>query len=241
MQGRSAFGGLTAALAIRALRHEVDGDRTLRSVDAAFIGPLGPGAVDISTELLRSGRSATHASAELHSGGALAARVHTVFGTARKTSITRPFPQPEPTQVFEDTTPWPYIPGVMPAFCQHLEYRPTEGDAPFSGSKRATLGGWAVLEPGTSGPITPELIVALTDAWPGPMLPLGTRPFPASTMRMSVQLVGTVPRQFDGRWWFRSECTAAADGYATVVGSLYAGQHPVAWMEQLVAYFDAPT
>ena len=235
-QGRSAFGGLTTALAIRALRERIGDGRALRGIDVAFVGPLGTGPVDIAVEVLREGRHLSHATVTLRSEGSVAARAHGVLGTPRQSSIAVAIPPPEPTVPFEKATPWPYIPEMMPAFTQHIEFRGTEGDLPFTGSKRATMGGWARFREG--GPATVESLVAMTDAWPGPMLPLGTKPFPASTVRMSVNLLDPPPPDFDGHYFFRSECLHAADGYATVAGQMYADSVAVARMEQLIAYFE---
>ena len=234
-QGRSAFGGLTTALAIRALRECVGEERALRGIDVAFVGPLGAGAVDIGVEVLREGRHLTHATVTLRSDGNVAARAHGVLGTARESEIGVTVPPPSPSVPFEKAVPWPYIAGVMPSFTQHIEFRGSEGDLPFSGSKRATMGGWARLR--EAGPATIESLVAMTDAWPGPMLPLGTKPFPASTVRMSVNLLEPPPEGFDGHYFFRSECLHASNGYATVAGMMYAGEVAVARMEQLIAYF----
>ena len=233
-QGRSAFGGLTAALAIRALRARLGDERPLRGIDVAFVGPLG-GEVDIAVDVLREGRHLTHATVTLRTEGKVAARAHGVLGTGRESSIKVDVPPPSPSVPFEQATPWPYIAGMMPAFTQHIEFRGSEGDLPFSGSNRATMGGWARIREGV--PATIESLVAMTDVWPGPMMPLATKPMPASTIRMSVNVLDPPPAGFDGHYFFRSECTHAAHGYATVGGTMWAEQVAVARMEQLIAYF----
>jgi len=238
MQGRGSFGGLTAALAIRALRHDLGDARPLVSLDIAFIGPAG-GDVDITTETLRKGRNVTHAAAEIRSEGNPVVRAHAVYGVARPTGITVAAPLANPSGARDSVEPWPHLPGIMPTFTQHFEFRATEGDVPFSGSSRATMGGYVRFVSTPSSELTTETLVALVDAWPGPMLPLGERPFPASSVRMSVQVVGAPPADFEDDYWFHSECIAAESGYATIVGRLYAGETLVLWMEQLVAYFDA--
>ncbi len=240
-QGRSTFGGLIAAMAIAALRRETEDRRPLRSLDIAFIGPVGAGPVDVTTEVLREGRSATHAAATVSFGGEVSARAHAVFGNPRPSSIERSLPAPNPSQPPDAVPPLPFIPGITPTFTQHFEYLMCEGDMPFSGSSRATMGGYVRLKSTDNPQPTVETVVAMTDAWPAPTMPMGTRPFPASTARMSVQLLQPVPEagpEGPPRFWFHSECIAAAAGYATVVGRLYADQTPVAWMEQLVTVFD---
>lgn len=237
MQGRSSFGGVTAALSLVALGNDVGRDRPLRSIDVAFIGPAG-GDVHITTELLRKGRSATHAAATITVDSATAVRTHAVFGHARAAGIECRLPPPQPAAARDSVTPWPFIPGITPTFTQKFEFRATEGDPPFSGSSRPTMGGYIRFVERPTPALTVEAMVALSDAWPGAMMPMGTKPFPASTVRLSAQILETPPDDFTDDFWFRSDCIAASGGYATVVGRLYAGQTPVLWTEQLVAYFD---
>ena len=58
LQGRSAFGGLQAALALRAMRERVPVDMPLRSLQVTFIAPVPAGPVSIRAQRLRAGRSA---------------------------------------------------------------------------------------------------------------------------------------------------------------------------------------
>lgn len=236
-QGRSTFGGLTAAIGLRALRRVIP-DRPLASVDVAFIGPVGAGEVDIDVEVLREGKNVTHGAAALRVGGSIAARVQAVYGAPRPSAISVPSPPPTPSGAPEDAPPLPYLEGVTPTFTQYFDFRMTEGDIPFTGSKRTTMGGW-IRAREVAGPIDPEsILVVMTDAWPSPVVPRASRPIPASSVRMNVQALAAVPEAFEDYWWFRSELVQAGHGYATLAGRLYAGDTAVAWTEQLVAYFD---
>lgn len=237
MQGRSAFGGLTAALCVAALRRHTEDRRPLRSLDIAFVGPVEAGAVDVATEVFREGRSVTHAGATVHCGDTVRARAHAVFGEPRLSKLTVPMARPVPSKPRDAVPRLPFLPGITPTFTQHFDYRMCEGDLPFSGSTRATMGGYLTLTATAAARPSVEAIVAMTDAWPAPVMPLGDRPFPASSVRMSVVMAEPLPAE-PGEFWFRSECVSAAHGYATVVGTLYAGDTPLAWMEQLVAAFD---
>ena len=236
-QGRSTFGGLTAAIGMRALRRRVP-ERPLASVDIAFIGPVGAGEVEIEVDVLREGKHVTHASAQLRSGGAIAARAHGVYGAPRESQLAVDPPPPSPTKGPEEGIPLPYLEGMTPTFSQYFDFRFTEGDIPFTRSQRTTMGGWVrAREP--AGRIDGESnLVVMTDAWPSPVVPRASRPIPASSVRMNVQALAPVPADFDDYWWFRSELVQAGHGYATLAGMLYAGQTAVAWTEQLVAYFD---
>jgi acyl-CoA thioesterase len=57
LQGRTAYGGFSAALALHAAKAAVPDLPPLRSALIAFIGPLS-GTVEVSATLLRRGRNA---------------------------------------------------------------------------------------------------------------------------------------------------------------------------------------
>src|SRR5258706_4779853 len=69
MQGRSVFGGLQAALALRAMRALVPAEVPLRTLQTTFLAPVPSGAVRIGARVLRSGSSTTGVEAPLVDGG----------------------------------------------------------------------------------------------------------------------------------------------------------------------------
>ena len=50
LQGRAAFGGITSAMAVAALRQEIQNDRPLRALMIAFIGPVAAGDLRATSE-----------------------------------------------------------------------------------------------------------------------------------------------------------------------------------------------
>jgi acyl-CoA thioesterase len=83
LQGRSAFGGLQAALALRAMRELVPADMPLRSLQTTFVAPVPAGTVGIRAQRLRAGRSVIQVEASLHDGEQILCRLLGVFGNAR--------------------------------------------------------------------------------------------------------------------------------------------------------------
>src|ERR1700761_3731589 len=67
-QGRTTFGGLLAAVAIRGLQTVAQG-RSMRSFLMDCLAPTVPGALDVQVEVLRVGRSLLHARATLSQEG----------------------------------------------------------------------------------------------------------------------------------------------------------------------------
>jgi acyl-CoA thioesterase len=94
MQGRTVFGGLQLALALRAMRALVPGT-AVRSLQATFVAPLA-GRVVVRARLLRAGKSATQVEARIVDGEATAALVFGVFGVfgAPRDSGVRVAPAP---------------------------------------------------------------------------------------------------------------------------------------------------
>ena len=79
LQGRSTFGGLQAALALRAMRGLVPATLSLRSLQVAFVAPVSGGAVRITARVLREGKNVIQVEARLLEGEETACLVIGVF------------------------------------------------------------------------------------------------------------------------------------------------------------------
>lgn len=235
-QGRTAFGGLGAAILVNAVTHlpEVAG-LPVRSVDAAFIGPVAPGPVHVRATVLRQGRNLTHCAAQLMAqpGGPALTTVHVVLGRLRESDVSVSEQAPGMVPI-EDCTPMPYIEGLTPDFTQNFDFRFATG-FPYTGSGEASVTGWCRHR-------TPErgaaAMVGLVDAWPGTILPMLTAPAPASTVRWSVQFPTDEDIRGDDWFWYSSVCPTAAGGYSTMTAQLWLRGRLVSWSEQLLAIFD---
>ena len=245
-QGRAAFGGLLSGVALRALRELVPGERRLRSVLVDFIGPAGPGPLEIDARVLRSGRALTQAEARVHQEGTLVAVVIAAYGADRTTGISWPAASrpevPDPTSLMG----FPFLPGITPAFTQHFDYRWATHRLPFTGAECPEVRGF--VRPGPDeGHVDEAMLLALIDAWPAPVLAMAQGPTPASTVTWMVDIVGRLPEVADtdapgGYWWFEGDATAAADGYADVHGRIFdPSGRLVATSRQLVVEFSRPT
>ncbi len=117
MQGRSVFGGLQAALALRAMRTLVP-SAPLRTLQGTFFAPVAGGPVRATARVLREGKSATHVEGRIVEGDSTLALVIAVFGTAR-TSVVSVTPRQAPVEGHEPVV-FPFIPGVTPNFTQHF-------------------------------------------------------------------------------------------------------------------------
>ncbi len=233
-QGRTTYGGLTAAYALAAAQR-VEAERSLRSFSTQLFRPIRPGGLlEARPRVLRRGKYTTFVEVELAQDGP-AARFQYVFGSSRSGSLRVPavnrFIVHEPNQLTE----FPYIPNVMPEFLQHFDLRWSEGSVPFSGGEAAFAGVCRHREhaAGVAG------LVALLDVWPCPSLAALREPAAASTATWSAQIL-RVPERVDGWFGFRYRTEHGADGFHAVRGELYDETGDMlATTEQLVLLFDA--
>lgn len=234
-QGRTVFGGLTAALALDAMRAELPEPAPLRSLDIFFVAPIPHGPMRIRPRVLRSGRSVTWVEADVLDGeGNLATRVTAIFGAARTTGLALALDAPVLATPPEAGIPFPYLPGVTPACTQHYDFVFAGGAFPMSGGERGDLEGWVRMKAPGSDPLA--ALPGLVDAWPPAVLSMGSVPFPASTARWSLHLYDE-PAPADAWHAYQVTTTRAAEGYATEVATLSHAGRVIAWSEQLVAYF----
>ncbi|MEO0607703.1 MAG: acyl-CoA thioesterase domain-containing protein, partial [Pseudomonadota bacterium] len=85
MQGRTTYGGLTAALSFQAARRLVD-DLPIRSAQVAFVGPVG-GDVTIKPSLLRRGKNTAFVRVDVVDGSGIAAQSIFAFGKAKESAV----------------------------------------------------------------------------------------------------------------------------------------------------------
>jgi acyl-CoA thioesterase len=129
-QGRTAFGGLQAAMAITAMRRLVPAQIPLRVLQVTFIGPVAPGDVAVQARVLRTGKSVTHAEARLVSGSDIGCVVVGVFGSVRESSLAIDncvYPELPAAEGLPDML---LFPGITPNFLQHCA-------PPFTGAREA--------------------------------------------------------------------------------------------------------
>lgn len=250
-QGRAGFGGLMAALATNALRqemarlHKADeslqlNSRALRAMMTAFIGPPAVGEIDIQVSVLRSGRSATWAEARITQSGAVCTTITACFGGSRESSISIKAEDREVVRTPEESTEFPFIPGITPNFTQHYEMRWAVGGMPMSGSKEAKVGAWVRYR--GEEQFNEEHLVAMMDVLPPAVLPMLTEMKPISSLTWHLELLGDLTaadaNDAEGFWYFDVEATATADGYSQQQATLYTPSgRAIAYSQQSIAVF----
>jgi len=213
-QGRATFGGLVAALALRALRERVPEGRRLRGLQTAFVGPVRPGEVAIRVRELRHGGSASQLQAELSQAGEVGCVVLASFGADRPSRLAvAPPPRPEAPPP-ESLPALAAPPGIVPEFTRHFDYRFVTRTLPYTGTGDGTLTGWCRFRRSPEA-ASPEHVVALVDCWPAPIVAVLAEPAPVSSLVWGLELVDSDPAsQADGWWLFHGATDAAHHGYA---------------------------
>lgn len=235
MQGRSVFGGLTAATAVALGARQVDASRRLRTVNVQLLRPVSAGETHGVARVLREGKGTAFVEVRLSQSGAEIAVAQLVFVRPREGSLALPTPERPAVTPPDDLVDLPYLEGITPEFTQHAQMRWARGSAPFTGGSEPSFDGWCRLRV-PAGDV--EGLVTMLDLWPSPTLGLVSKPTFASTVSWTAHVLD-VPSSFDGWFQFHYAAMAAREGFHTVAGQLWAPDGAlVGWTEQLVAFFD---
>ena len=232
LQGRTSYGGLSAALALETARGLVPDAPPLRSAQISFVGPLS-GEVSVTAEILRQGRNATF----------VEARVRGEAGVGMTATFV--FMGPMDSQLNLAEHPMPSVPAPEEASGgQHLHdnFFFNNFNWRFGLPKRETpaadVNRWVQLkERAGLDPITE--VVAVADALPPAAMPLMTGGFgPVSSMTWLVNMLTPAPATRDGWWFLRSESNYARAGCSSQMMSVWnADGMPIATGMQSVALF----
>ena len=236
MQGRSVFGGLQTALALRAMRDLVPAELPLRVLQTTFVAPV-TGLLEIQAQVLRAGKGTTYVEARLVAGGQTTTLVVGVFGLGRP-SKAEVLPRPAPLQDAGSPVVFPFLPGITPAFAQHFKMRWLSGTPPFSGS---TAPPKAVIEVSLAddAPTSEAHAVAIGDAIPPLAFTMLTQPAPGSsvtwTLEMLVDRFDTLPL---AGWQVHAAMPAGHNGFTSQSSTIFApGGHAVALSQQTMVVF----
>lgn len=182
-QGRTLYGGMTAALCWHAATRSLPDLPPLRSAQVAFVGPAA-GSLDFTVELLRRGRNSAILEVACRTEEGHAAKAFFTCASARETSVshdrtTRPeAPGPEELEDFHRKPPKEL------AFPANFDLRLVRGGRPLSGGEPDLLVWTRLKEDEGVDPVT--ALLALADVLPpGAMAQMPTWG-PVSTMTWGV-------------------------------------------------------
>ncbi len=210
-QGRTTFGGLTAALCLEAALKAHPGLPPLRSAQIAFIGPAG-GPVTMTSKILRAGRTMTFVEADLAAETGLATRALFAFGQTRASVFDRRFiaaPDAPPPAACED-----YMPdGAGPTFVRHFEQKLVRGGRPWSGSSAYDHFIWIRHRDKAARSIS--ALLALADMPPPALIPMFEAPAQMSSVTWIVNFLEADPQTEDGWQLVETRAENAAQGFSS--------------------------
>ncbi|CAA0119356.1 acyl-CoA thioesterase [Zhongshania aliphaticivorans] len=212
LQGRTAFGGLSAALIVKAMLQKIPADRHLRSVAVMFVGPVPAGDHRITLRELRVGGSVTHIQGEILCNGEVAATVSAAFGKDRQSAASLAGPAMPDVVAPESVQALPFIEGLTPTFTQHFDMRICSGSLPFSQSESADFSLWLRFK--EAGAADLAALIAIADVPPMPGLNMIKAPGIGSSLSWYLEFPETLSNADMSDWWFCDyQSQAAGNGY----------------------------
>ncbi|MGE0742688.1 MAG: thioesterase family protein [Hyphomonadaceae bacterium] len=212
-QGRTLYGGMTAALAYESAKRTHGELGPLRSAQFALIGPA-TGRLRFVSTLLRRGRSSAMISTECVNDDGAVARAIFVFGAARESKVAHDFlpipdvPSPDACGPFRKEGPNP-----ARGFWTNFETRLGAGGRIFDvAAPRPEFAIWTrFVDAGDADPMT--ALLAIADCPPPAAMVHFPQPGPISTMTWAIDIL-RIPPSIEGWWLLQSSSEHTADGYS---------------------------
>jgi acyl-CoA thioesterase len=208
MQGRTLFGGASAALALVAARKAMPELPPFRAAQVGFVAPVGANLA-FAVEIVRQGRNVTQVRCDISSDGKLALTALMLFGDSREPNALHPAGKADP---------WPgapedceELPSPANYFTQNLEIRRAQDER---GPGAPVVRRWVRLKDREGlDPVT--MAIVLGDALPPGSMRAMRRQGPLSSINWSFNLLDPEARTRDG--WFLAEAASdhADHGYSS--------------------------
>lgn len=218
LQGRTAYGGLSAAIALHAAQRAMPDLPPLRSAQVAFVGPIA-GDIRIETEALRRGRTASFVQSDIRfekdDDWPLGLRTLFVCMDERESSIDyskSDYPLVPPPDIGKATSRVQTL-----SFLQHFEFadvKEIEGQGPADYLRWIRLTDREGLDPMVE-------LMLIGDALPPAAMKLVDGFGPISSITWQVNILTTTPETDDGWWLIRSRSDYARSGASSQVMSVW--------------------
>ena len=263
MQGRTTFGGCSAALCLEGARRRLledaarDALPTLRSAQVSFVGAAG-GEVEIVASIVRQGKAMSFVRADLYSSPKpdaprqLATTALFAFGAARESALDADYapavdtelPSPDQCGPFFD----PANSEFRPQFTHNFDARLAQGFPPFSGAASSELWLWVrhLAESdesagGLRAHVAPDVaLLALADMPPPAICSRLSQVKPVSSVTWQINFLRDSSLSDPADWWLvHTRAEHARHGYSSQDMAIWNSERePCATARQCVAYFD---
>lgn len=209
LQGRTTYGGMSAALALAGAKALHPTDAPLRYAQISFIGPVS-GDCTVNSRVLRQSKSSLFLEAGVSSEMGFGTAATFAFSPDRNSHLDyNQFRMPD-VPAPEDLEPVPPH-KLRPAFAEHFDMRPIGGPRFPSRGSDPTWITWVrfVEQPSCD---TTTALLALGDALPPAAMALFTEFGPISSMNWTVNMLSAQPQTEDGWWLLENRCRYARNG-----------------------------
>ncbi|MBA3069776.1 MAG: thioesterase family protein [Hyphomonas sp.] len=234
-QGRTAYGGLTAALCLEAAI-PLSGGLPVRAVQIAFVGPVNGTAV-CKAEVLRQGKNTVFTSVRMTGEDGVLAEAIITFGAARTSTLDFAHLPPPEVPAPDAAALFFRKEGQGPTFAQNFDMLLAGGHAPMSGAAQADISIWMRhRDPATRSDAV--ALLALADAPPPAAITMCTAPGRFSSMTWMAEFL-TETIETDDRWFLaRHVGQTAGNGYSSQEMTLWnSKREPVMVGRQTIAIF----
>lgn len=232
MQGRTAYGGLSSALAYEAARTANADLPPLRAAQIAFIGPVA-GLVEARATVERRGRNASWVRTELRCSGQLCHAATFLFMRPLESRVAVD-ELPVPANLVPLAQAEPFVDDQVSAFVRNLECRHA---LPRADRRGGDICCWARLRDRAGLDPFTELVL-IGDGLPPAALSRMPRDGAVSSLIWQMTLLDSAPRTEDGWWLLRSTTDHARAGCAAESMHIWnAAGHPVQTGGQAIALF----
>lgn len=235
MQGRTTYGGMSAAIALAGAKALHPSEAPLRYAQISFIGPVS-GDCTVNSHVLRQSKSSLFLEAGVSSA--------TDFGTA----ATFAFSPDRQSHLDYNQYRMPDVPApedleavpphkLRPAFSDHFDMRPINGPRfPARGSNPQWVAWVRFAEEPACDPII--ALLALGDALPPAAMAIFTEFGPISSMNWTVNMLTAKPQTDDGWWLLVNTCHYARGGVSVQDMMIYnrAGEAVVSGSQAIAVY-----
>lgn len=214
-QGRTMFGGVVAAAVYSKVQLSRIKKEPVRSLHYIFSAPCKAGHLDLSTNLVSSGKNVEIYSFLAAQNTKITLSGNAVFGKPLNKNITKKIFMPQ-VPWFEKLAPIETHKGITPDFMENFEMRPAMGQELFSGQASSESAMWIKFKNSNNKTFV-QHIIALIDAIPPPVLQMLDTQSPVSTISLSIQVLDHEYSQSPTDFWLVYSCADYISyGYAHI-------------------------
>ena len=211
MQGRTAYGGISAACALHSAMIEHPGDAPLRTAQVSFIGPVG-GECDVTTRMLRQSKSSRFVAADLVSESGYGTNAVFSFMKPRESHVDLRQVLPPDIREPDQLEMVPDHP-ARPNFTRKFEMRPASGRGFGHGRDEANIVTWVrwIDTPQSDSHIA---LLVLADALPPAAMTAFHQFGPISSSTWIQHFLTDHPTTTDGWWLLVSRSHHVRNGFS---------------------------